>query len=57
VTFSTWRSLHRTQAALAGGDRPTGRVAADLGYGSTSAFIEMFKRHTGRTPGAARHGR
>jgi AraC-like DNA-binding protein len=56
--FSTWRSLHRTQAALAGGDRPTGHEgAADLGYGSTSAFIEMFKRHTGRTPGAARHGR
>jgi AraC-like DNA-binding protein len=53
VTFSTWRSLHGTQAA----GRPVTRVAADLGYGSTSAFIEMFKRHTGRTPGAARHGR
>ena len=26
----------------------------DLGYSSTSAFIEMFKRHTGRTPGAWR---
>jgi AraC-like DNA-binding protein len=25
----------------------------DLGYSSTSAFIEMFKRHTGRTPGVA----
>jgi AraC-like DNA-binding protein len=37
--------------------RPVTRVATDLGYSSTSAFIEMFKRHTGRTPGAARHGR
>jgi len=25
----------------------------DLGYSSTSSFIEMFKRHTGKTPGAA----
>jgi len=29
------------------------RVAMDLGYASTSSFIEMFKRHTGRTPGAS----
>lgn len=56
VTFSTWRALHRTQAALVllAGGRPVTRVATDLGYGTTSAFIEMFKRHTGRTPGAAR---
>jgi AraC-like DNA-binding protein/quercetin dioxygenase-like cupin family protein len=59
VTFSTWRALHRTQAALVllASGRPVTRVATDLGYSSTSAFIEMFKRHTGRTPGAARHGR
>jgi AraC-like DNA-binding protein/quercetin dioxygenase-like cupin family protein len=56
VTFSTWRALHRTQAALVllAGGRPVTRVATDLGYGTTSAFIEMFKRHTGRTPGSAR---
>ena len=53
VSYSTWRSLHHVNHALvqlARGDSVT-RVAADLGYGSTSSFIEMFKRHTGRTPG------
>ncbi len=57
VTFSSWRALHRTQAALVllAGGRPVTRVATDVGYGTTSAFIEMFKRHTGRTPGASRH--
>ena len=57
VTFSAWRALHRTQAALVllAGGRPVTRVATDVGYGTTSAFIEMFKRHTGRTPGASRH--
>jgi AraC-like DNA-binding protein len=55
VTFSTWRSLHHVNQAmvwLAGG-RTVTRVAMDLGYQSTSSFIEMFKRHTGRTPGAS----
>jgi AraC-like DNA-binding protein len=55
VTFSTWRALHHVKHALvllAGGHAVT-RVAMDLGYSSTSAFIEMFKRHTGRTPGVA----
>jgi AraC-like DNA-binding protein len=54
VTFSTWRALQQVKHALvllAGGQGVT-RVAMDLGYGSTSSFIEMFKRHTGRTPGA-----
>jgi AraC-like DNA-binding protein len=54
VTFSTWRALHQIKHALvllAAGLQVT-RVAMDLGYSSTSAFIEMFKRHTGRTPGA-----
>ena len=53
MTFSTWRSLHHVKHALvllAHGDAVT-RVAMDLGYSSTSSFIEMFKRHTGRTPG------
>jgi AraC-like DNA-binding protein len=55
VTFSTWRSLHHVKHALvllASGHSVT-RAAMDLGYGSTSAFIEMFKRCTGRTPGAS----
>ncbi len=55
VTFSTWRALHHVEHALvmlAAGHTVT-RVAMDLGYGSTSSFIEMFKRHTGRTPGAS----
>jgi AraC-like DNA-binding protein/quercetin dioxygenase-like cupin family protein len=54
VPFSTWRALHHVKHALlmlASGASVT-RVAMDLGYGSTSSFIEMFKRHTGRTPGA-----
>jgi AraC-like DNA-binding protein/quercetin dioxygenase-like cupin family protein len=55
VTFSTWRALHHVKHALvmlAAGHTVT-RVAMDLGYASTSSFIEMFKRHTGRTPGAS----
>jgi AraC-like DNA-binding protein len=53
VSFTTWRALVQVQHALvhlARGASVT-RVGMDLGYSSTSAFIEMFKRHTGRTPG------
>ena len=56
VTLSTWKALHhvaRAQVMLAAGDQVT-RVAANLGYGSTSSFIQMFKRHTGRTPRAVK---
>jgi AraC-like DNA-binding protein len=28
------------------------RVAHDIGYGSTSAFVVAFRRATGTTPGA-----
>jgi AraC-like DNA-binding protein len=55
VPFSSWHALVQVRHALvqlAAGQSVT-RVAMDLGYSSTSAFIEMFKRHTGRTPGAA----
>jgi AraC-like DNA-binding protein len=54
LTFSNWRALHHVKHALvllASGHNVT-HVGAELGYSSTSAFIEMFKRHTGRTPGA-----
>jgi len=55
TTFSTWRSLHHVKHALvwiAQGESVS-RIAADLGYSSPSSFIEMFKRHTGCTPGAS----
>jgi AraC-like DNA-binding protein len=58
VTVTTWRALHHVQTAilrLAQG-HTVSRVAADLGYCSSSAFIEMFKRHTGRTPGSSVSG-
>ena len=54
ITFQRWRALFLVQAAmkaLAAGDSVT-TVALDLGFSSTSAFIEMFKRETGRTPGS-----
>ncbi len=53
VSFSTWRSLHAVRHALAllAAGAPVTRVATDVGYSTTSAFIEMFKRTTGRTPG------
>jgi AraC-like DNA-binding protein/quercetin dioxygenase-like cupin family protein len=56
VTISTWRSLHHVQTAmlwLAQG-KSVSRVSGDLGYASSSAFIAMFKRRTGRTPGTSR---
>jgi AraC-like DNA-binding protein/quercetin dioxygenase-like cupin family protein len=58
VPFSTWRSLHavRHSLVLLAGGTPVTRVATDLGYSTTSAFIEMFKRTTGRTPGAYARG-
>ncbi|WP_217433061.1 helix-turn-helix domain-containing protein [Serratia marcescens] len=37
-------------AALEEGASVT-RVASDLGYDSTSAFISLFQRHFGQTPG------
>jgi AraC-like DNA-binding protein/quercetin dioxygenase-like cupin family protein len=58
VPFSTWRSLHavRHSLVLLAGGTPVTRVATDLGYSTTSAFIEMFKRTTGRTPGTYGRG-
>jgi len=54
VSFSTWRALNQARRALVSlaSGAPVSRVAMDLGYRSTSAFIDMFKRHTGTTPGA-----
>ena len=53
MSFSQWRQQARLMAALerlAAGE-PVVRVALDLGYTSQSAFIAMFKKVLGTTPG------
>jgi AraC-like DNA-binding protein len=53
MTFGTWRQRRRLLAAigrLAEGQSVTS-VALDLGYDSPSAFITMFRRTLGATPG------
>ena len=53
MTFGQWRQQVRLLAALArlacGGSVTD--VAFDLGYASQSAFIAMFRRTLGKTPG------
>jgi len=51
-SFGAWRAQARLMRALellARGRRVTD-VALDLGYESTSAFIQSFRRHLGTTP-------
>lgn len=53
MSFGAWRQQARLLAALtrlAAGETVTA-VALDLGYDSLSAFIAMFRRATGTTPG------
>ena len=53
MTFGQWRKqarLLRALPLLASGESVT-RVALDVGYDSTSAFISMFKSALGTTPG------
>ena len=53
MTFGQWRKqarLLRALPLLASGE-PVTRVALDVGYESTSAFISMFKSALGTTPG------
>ena len=53
MTYGAWRQRRRLQAAierLAAGDAVT-TVAFDLGYDSPSAFITMFRKSLGDTPG------
>ena len=53
MTFGQWRQQARLMEALrrlAKGDSVTA-VALDLGYESQSAFIAMFKKALGKTPG------
>lgn len=57
MTFGTWRQRRRLLAAigrLAEG-KPVTSVAYDLGYDSPSAFITMFRRTLGATPGRYLH--
>lgn len=55
LSFREWRQrlrLLNAVAALEEGASVT-RVASDLGYDSTSAFISLFQRHFGQTPVAS----
>ena len=53
MTFGTWRQRQRLLVAVAqlAEGRSVTTVAYDLGYESTSAFIAMFRRTLGTTPG------
>jgi len=53
MTFRAWRQQARLLAALTAlaGKRPVTQVALDLGYESPSAFIAMFRRAFGVSPG------
>jgi AraC-like DNA-binding protein len=54
LPFGQWRGLLRLRTAtvaLATGE-PVARVAREVGYESTSAFVAAFHRATGSTPGA-----
>lgn len=56
MTLGAWRQharLMRAQEMLAAG-APVTTVALDLGYDNVSAFIAMFKRELGVTPGRYR---
>jgi AraC-like DNA-binding protein len=53
LSFSGWREqlkLHKAIAWLSD-QRSVTDIALSLGYESLPAFIQMFKRHTGTTPG------
>src|SRR3546814_638212 len=53
MTFGAWRERLRLTAAVArlAEGQPVTSVAFDLGYQSPSAFIAMFRRCLGDTPG------
>jgi AraC-like DNA-binding protein len=53
MTFGAWRERLRLMAAVArlAEGEPVTSVAYDLGYQSPSAFIAMFRRSLGDTPG------
>lgn len=53
MTFGQWRQQMKIMEALRrlGMDEPVTTVAIELGYDSPSAFISMFKKTLGQTPG------
>ena len=53
MSFGAWRQQLRLARALdlIGRGRPSGEVAAELGYASAAAFSAMFKRAFGVPPG------
>ena len=53
MSFRQWRRQFRILEALKrlGCKEPVTNVALDMGYDSPSAFISMFKKALGRTPG------
>jgi len=54
MPFREWRQKLRLLHALEklANDRPVTEIALDLGYETPSAFIAMFRKATGRTPGS-----
>ena len=59
LTFGVWRQQARLLKALEwlAEDRPVTAIALDLGYESPSAFIAMFRRTVGASPGRYLKGR
>ena len=59
LTFRQWRQQIRILEALKrlGQGEPVTAIALDLGYDSPSAFIHMFRKALGQTPGQYFRGR
>ncbi|ALJ18559.1 AraC family transcriptional regulator [Microbacterium sp. No. 7] len=53
MSFADWRTRARLRAAveLLAMDQPVAVVARRIGYGTTSAFVQAFRRELGITPG------
>ncbi len=58
MTFSEWRKQLRLLEAIdrLGQGQSVTQIALDLGYSNSSAFIAMFSRTLGMTPGQYFHG-
>ena len=53
MNFVNWRQLARVMPAMEwrAAGKPVGWIALSCGYSSVSAFIEVFRTWTGKTPG------
>ncbi|GMA23974.1 hypothetical protein GCM10025864_17330 [Luteimicrobium album] len=58
VSFESWRTFERLNAALPllADGLPVSRVAREVGYLTSSAFIAAFRRELGTTPAAYFNG-